>query len=124
MATMFFEMLGARAHEIDFAQRGDLGERPTHEVKIAFLKVTSAKAASCGAEQRDRVQKDCLIPSQMAQRQQWQARNRLIEERARVFGQEVRQDREQFIERREAARRHICRDEIRGKISLTTDCGG
>jgi hypothetical protein len=60
---------------------------------------------ACESEQRDRAEKDRLIQSQMVQRQQWQARNRLIEERARVFGQEVRQDREQFIERREAARK-------------------
>lgn len=45
MAAMFSEISGAETHEIDFAQSGDLGERPTHEVKIAFLKVASAKAA-------------------------------------------------------------------------------
>jgi hypothetical protein len=42
---MFSEISGAESHAIDFAQSGDLGERLPHEVKIAFLKVASAKAA-------------------------------------------------------------------------------
>ncbi len=57
------------------------------------------------AEQRDKAEKDRLIHAQIAQRQQVQARNRLIEERAQVVSQEVQQDREQFVDQREAARK-------------------